>query len=67
LLSRPGHGGKRKDPKGCVALPSLIRFLAILGVLAAVAWGGMLALVTFVEPQQREMTQAVPAQKLTGK
>ena len=53
--------------KGRPALPSLIRFLAILGVLAAVAFGAMLALVTFVEPQQREMTQAVPAQKLTGK
>jgi hypothetical protein len=48
-------------------LPSLIRFLATLGVLAAVAFGAMLALVTFVEPQQREMTQVVPAQKLTGK
>lgn len=67
LLSRPGHGGKWFDPEGCSALPSLIRFLAILGVLAAVAFGAMLALVTFVEPQQREMTQAVPAQKLTGK
>ena len=48
-------------------MPSLIRFLAILGVLAAIAWAAMLALATFVEPQQREMTQAVPAQKLTGK
>jgi len=53
--------------KGRLALPSLIRFLATLGVLAAVAFGAMLALVTFVEPQQREMTQVVPAQKLTGK
>ena len=48
-------------------MPSLIRFLATLGVLAAVAFGAMLALVTLVEPQQREMTQVVPAQKLTGK
>jgi hypothetical protein len=48
-------------------LPSLIRFLLLLGVLAAVGWGSMLALVTFVEPEQREMTQVVPAQKLTGK
>jgi len=52
---------------GRLALPSLIRFLATLGVLAAVAFGAMRALVTFAEPQQREMTQAVPAQKLTGK
>lgn len=53
--------------KGRPALPSLIRFLLLLGVLAAVGWGSMLALVTFVEPEQREMTQVVPAQKLTGK
>jgi predicted outer membrane lipoprotein len=53
--------------EGPRALPSLIRFLAILGVLGAAAFGVMLALATFVEPQQREMTQAVPAQKLTGK
>ncbi len=53
--------------KDRLVLPSLIRFLAVLAVLAAVAWGAMLALATFVEPQQREMTQTVPAQKLTGK
>jgi len=53
--------------EGPLALHSLIRFLAILCVLGAVAFGVMLALATFVEPQQREMTQAVPAQKLTGK
>jgi hypothetical protein len=48
-------------------LPSLIRFLLLIGALAAVGWGSMLALATFVEPEQREMTQVVPAQKLTGK
>jgi hypothetical protein len=48
-------------------LPSLIRFLLLISVLAAIGWGSMLALVTFVEPEQREMTQIVPAQKLTGK
>ena len=53
--------------KGRSILPSLIRFLLLIGALAAIGWGGMLALVTFVEPEQREMTQIVPAQKLTGK
>jgi hypothetical protein len=53
--------------KGRPALPSLIRFLLLIGALAAIGWGSMLALVTFVEPEQREMTQVVPAQKLTGK
>ena len=49
------------------SVPSLIRFLFVIGALAAVGWGAMLALATFVEPEQREMTQVVPAQKLTGK
>ena len=40
---------------------------AIAGILGAVAFGVMLSLATFVEPQPREMTQVVPAQKLTGK
>jgi len=45
-------------------LPSLIRFLAIIGVLAALIYIGMLALVTFVEPQPREMTQIIPPSRL---
>jgi hypothetical protein len=48
-------------------LPSLFRFLFVVGVLAGIVWGGMLALVTFVEPQPREMSQNVPASKLSGK
>ncbi len=46
------------------SLPSLFRFLFIVGFLAALVWGGMFALVTFVEPTPREMTQTIPAQKL---
>ena len=48
-------------------MPSLFRFLFVIAVLAGIVWGGMIALVTFVEPQPREMTQAVPPSKLTGK
>jgi hypothetical protein len=48
-------------------LPSLIRFLIVVGVLGAVAFAGMYALVTFVEPQPREMTQTIPPSKFTGK
>jgi hypothetical protein len=45
-------------------LPSLIRFLVIVAILAGLIYGGMIALVTFVEPQPREMTQTLPANKL---
>lgn len=48
-------------------MPSLLRFFIFLAILGAIGWGSMLALVTFVEPQPREMTQTIPANKLTGK
>jgi hypothetical protein len=48
-------------------VPSLFRFLFVVAVLVGLVWGGMIALVTFVEPSPREMTQTIPAQKLNGK
>ena len=45
-------------------MPSLFRFLFIVAVLGGIVWGGMQALVTFVEPQQRDMSQTLPASKL---
>jgi hypothetical protein len=45
-------------------VPTLFRFLVFLAVLAGIVFGGMIALVTFVEPQPREMTQTIPPTKL---
>jgi hypothetical protein len=36
----------------------------IVAILAGLVYGGMIALVTFVEPQPREMTQTLPGSKL---
>ena len=44
-------------------MPSLFRFLLVVGVLAALVYGGMLALVSFVKVQPREITQTVPLNK----
>lgn len=44
-------------------MPSLVRLLLWIGVLAGLGYGGMWALVSFVEPQQREMSATVPASK----
>lgn len=41
-------------------MPSLFRFLMIVAILAALVYGAMIALVTFVQPQEREITQTVP-------
>ncbi len=45
-------------------MPSLIRFLTVVAVLAALVYGAMLALVTYVQPVPRPMEQAVPAARL---
>ena len=45
-------------------MPSLIRFLLVLGLLAGVTFAAMEALVTFVEVTPRPMEQAIPSAKL---
>jgi hypothetical protein len=45
-------------------VPTLFRFLVFIAVIAAIIFGGMIALVTFVEPQPREMTQTIPPTKM---
>lgn len=45
-------------------MPSLIRFLAVVGAIVALIYGAMVAVVTFVTPQPREMTYTIPPQRL---
>jgi hypothetical protein len=45
-------------------MPSLIRLLVALGLIAAVVYGAMIALVITVEPDQREMTVRIPSERL---
>ena len=42
-------------------MPSLIRFIVFCAVLAGLAYAGMFALATMVEPQTREMRVVVPS------
>ncbi|MGA2042225.1 MAG: histidine kinase [Roseiarcus sp.] len=44
-------------------MPSLFRFLLVLGLLAALVYGGMVALVTFVRVEPRDITQTVALPK----
>jgi hypothetical protein len=46
------------------AMPSLIRLLFALGMLSALAYGGIVSLATFVQPQQREMSVTIPQDRL---
>lgn len=45
-------------------MPSLIRFVILIGIVTGFVWIGMLALVSFVEPEQREMSVSIPANRL---
>jgi hypothetical protein len=45
-------------------VPTLFKFLTFLAVIAGLIAGGMLALVTFVQPQPREMIEVIPPEKL---
>jgi hypothetical protein len=45
-------------------MPSIIRFLVIIGILAGLVYGGMFALATFVEPTPREMTVRIPSDRV---
>jgi len=46
------------------SLPSLIRFLIVAAAVVAIVYGAMIALVTYVTPQPRQMTYTIPAQRL---
>jgi hypothetical protein len=45
-------------------MPSLLRFLMVVGLLSGLAYGGLYSLAHFVEPQPREMVVTIPPDKL---
>ena len=45
-------------------MPSLIRLIVVLAVIAGAVYGGMLALVMMVEPNPREMSVRIPNERL---
>jgi hypothetical protein len=45
-------------------VPTLFKLLSVVAVIAGLVYGGMIALVTFVKPEPREMVEIVPPAKL---
>lgn len=45
-------------------MPSLFRFLAVVGILAGLVYGAIFALATLVQPKPREITVTIPPEKL---
>jgi hypothetical protein len=45
-------------------MPSLFRFLTVLGILGALAFGGLYAAGVLLVPEQRDMSTSVPGVKV---
>ncbi len=45
-------------------MPSLFRFLFVITVLFAVAYGGLYVLAVYFEPEQQEVQKSVPSVKI---
>ncbi len=60
----PQHETTSDEPGIIAALPTLLRFLAIIATIGGIGFGAVFALATFVEPEQREMTATIPASRL---
>jgi hypothetical protein len=53
--------------RGLADVPTLFRFLAVVAILAGLAFAAMFALATFVEPTPREISVTIPNAKLQPK
>lgn len=45
-------------------MPTLFRFTMILATIAGLIYGGMVLLVMFVKPNDREVTVRIPSERL---
>ena len=45
-------------------MPSLFKFLTVVGVLAGLVFGTMFALAEFVEPEQKEVSYKIPKREI---
>jgi hypothetical protein len=53
-----------QNQSGCAGMPTLFRFLVVIGLIVGAVYGGMMALVMLVEPTPREMSVRIPSDKL---
>jgi xanthosine utilization system XapX-like protein len=48
-------------------MPSLLRFLTVVAVIAGIVYGVVFALANFVNPKPREITVTIPADRFLKK
>jgi hypothetical protein len=44
-------------------MPSLLRFIVVIGIIVGLCYGVLWSLATFVNPKQREITVTIPPDK----
>jgi hypothetical protein len=57
----------RTAPNRVLTMPSLFRFLVLLGIAAGIIYAGMFALAQFYNPTLREITVSIPPDRLKQK
>ncbi len=45
-------------------MPSLFRFLFVVGSLAAITYGGLYVLAVYFEPEPKEVRKSIPGVKI---
>jgi hypothetical protein len=45
-------------------MPSLFRFLIVVGIIGGIGYAAIVTLATMVEPQPREMTITIPQDRM---
>ncbi len=63
--SRRDRNGLKRPERSPV--PTLLRFLFAVAVLAGLGFAAVFALATLVEPEPREMTVTIPASRLPSR
>jgi hypothetical protein len=48
-------------------MPSLFRFLTVVGIIAGIGYGAIFALANFVNPKPREIIVTIPPDKFLKK
>jgi len=51
------------DERERLPMPSLLRLLAVIAVLAGAVYGGLYALAHYVQPKPREISVSIPPDK----
>lgn len=68
LTAQPAYRPIRwLTPRPSPDMPSLFRFLTVVGIIAGIGYGVVFALANFVNPKPREMTVTIPPDRFLKK